>query len=118
VHGHSSHHPRPLEVYRGRLVLYGCGDFITDYEGIGSYEEFRDDLVLMYFPRVDPATGHLVALHMCPLRIRRMQLIHALPGESEWLRHRLAHASREFGSEFELTDGGMLILQHRISSPA
>ena len=27
IHGHSSHHPRPVEIYR--LVLYGCGDFIT-----------------------------------------------------------------------------------------
>jgi poly-gamma-glutamate synthesis protein (capsule biosynthesis protein) len=34
VHGHSSHHPRPIEVYRNRLILYGCGDFINDYEGI------------------------------------------------------------------------------------
>jgi poly-gamma-glutamate capsule biosynthesis protein CapA/YwtB (metallophosphatase superfamily) len=34
VHGHSSHHPRPIEIYRGRLILYGCGDFIDDYEGI------------------------------------------------------------------------------------
>src|SRR5439155_5584404 len=23
VHGHSSHHPRPIEVYRGKLILYG-----------------------------------------------------------------------------------------------
>ena len=22
VHGHSSHHPRPIEMYRGKLVLY------------------------------------------------------------------------------------------------
>jgi poly-gamma-glutamate synthesis protein (capsule biosynthesis protein) len=28
VHGHSSHHPRPIEVYRGKLILYGCGDTI------------------------------------------------------------------------------------------
>jgi poly-gamma-glutamate capsule biosynthesis protein CapA/YwtB (metallophosphatase superfamily) len=41
VHGHSSHHPRPVEVFRGRLVLYCCGHFINDYEGIGGYEEFR-----------------------------------------------------------------------------
>jgi poly-gamma-glutamate capsule biosynthesis protein CapA/YwtB (metallophosphatase superfamily) len=25
VHGHSSHHPMPMEVYRGKLILYGCG---------------------------------------------------------------------------------------------
>jgi poly-gamma-glutamate synthesis protein (capsule biosynthesis protein) len=24
--GHSSHHPRPIKVYRDRLILYGCGD--------------------------------------------------------------------------------------------
>ncbi len=25
------HHPRPIEVYRDRFILYGCGDFINDY---------------------------------------------------------------------------------------
>lgn len=28
VHGHSSHHPKGIEVYRDRLILYGCGDFL------------------------------------------------------------------------------------------
>jgi poly-gamma-glutamate capsule biosynthesis protein CapA/YwtB (metallophosphatase superfamily) len=31
IHGHSSHHPRPVEVFGGKLVLYGCGDCINDY---------------------------------------------------------------------------------------
>jgi hypothetical protein len=55
VHGHSSHHPRPVEVYRDTLVLYGCGDLIDDYEGIGGYEDFRSELVLLYFPEVESA---------------------------------------------------------------
>jgi len=38
VHGHSSHHPRPLEVHAGRLVIHGCGDFVNDYEGIAGHE--------------------------------------------------------------------------------
>jgi poly-gamma-glutamate capsule biosynthesis protein CapA/YwtB (metallophosphatase superfamily) len=29
VHGHSSNHIRPVEVYGNRLILYGCGDFIN-----------------------------------------------------------------------------------------
>ncbi len=41
VHGHSSHHPRPVEVFRGKLVLYGCGGCIDDYEGITGHEEYR-----------------------------------------------------------------------------
>jgi poly-gamma-glutamate synthesis protein (capsule biosynthesis protein) len=35
VHGHSSHHAKAAEVYRTKLILYGCGDFLNDYEGIG-----------------------------------------------------------------------------------
>src|SRR5260370_540653 len=38
LYGHSSHHPRGVEVYRGRLILYGCGDFIDDYEGVSGHE--------------------------------------------------------------------------------
>ena len=41
VHGHSSHHPRPIEVFRGKLILYGCGDFINDYEGITGHRAYR-----------------------------------------------------------------------------
>ncbi len=59
VHGHSSHHPIGIEVYKGKLVLYGCGDFLNDYEGIEGYEEYRGDLSLMYFVRVAPSTGKL-----------------------------------------------------------
>src|SRR5262249_32599238 len=66
IHGHSSHHPRPVEVYRGRLVLYGCGDAINDYEGISGYEQFRGDLRLLYVASVTADTGALAALHMVP----------------------------------------------------
>ncbi len=75
VHGHSSHHPKSIEVFKNRLALYGCGDFLNDYEGITGYEEFRDDLALMYFADIDPATGDLQTLEMVPLQIRGFQLI-------------------------------------------
>lgn len=58
VHGHSSHHPRGIEVYKEKLILYGAGDFITDYEWIGSKQPYRDDLAVMYFPLLDPASGN------------------------------------------------------------
>jgi hypothetical protein len=57
VHGHSSHHPRGIEVYRGRPIIYGCGDLLNDYEGIAGREEYRAGLVLLYFPRMDPLAG-------------------------------------------------------------
>jgi poly-gamma-glutamate capsule biosynthesis protein CapA/YwtB (metallophosphatase superfamily) len=57
IHGHSSHHPRPIEVYRGKLILYGCGDCIDDYEGITDHEEYRDDLRLLYFASISAASS-------------------------------------------------------------
>src|SRR5712691_6421654 len=64
VHGHSSHHVKAIEVFKGRLILYGCGDFLTDYEGISGYEEFRGDLALMYFVELDSQTGQLVSARL------------------------------------------------------
>lgn len=97
VHGHSSHHPRPLEVYRGKLVLYGCGDLVDDYEGITGYEEYRDDLRLLYFAALEPDTGRLASLRMAPVRARQLRLEHASDAERDWLRATLDRVSRGFG---------------------
>jgi poly-gamma-glutamate synthesis protein (capsule biosynthesis protein) len=113
VHGHSSHHPRPIEVYRDRLVLYGCGDFIDDYEGITGYDDFRDDLVLMYFPVVAPSTGALTGLRMVPMRIRKMRLGRASAAETAWLGGRLTTVCGPFGTRVEVAADGAL----RLASP-
>ncbi|MFI6578476.1 CapA family protein [Nocardiopsis sp. NPDC050513] len=97
VHGHSSHHPRPIEVYRDRLILYGCGDFVNDYEGIQGYEDFRDDLRLMFLPSVDAGTGRLLALRMVPLVSRRMRLGPASRRDAWWLQETLDDVSRDLG---------------------
>ncbi|WP_210589394.1 CapA family protein [Streptomyces sp. GESEQ-35] len=85
VHGHSSHHPRPLEIYRDRLILHGCGDFIDDYEGISGHEQYRDDLRLAHLVSLDADTGRLTGLRLVPLRSRRMRLEPAPPEDRMWL---------------------------------
>ena len=97
VHGHSSHHPRPIEIYRGKPILYGCGDVIDDYEGIRGHEKFRAQLRLLYLTSTDPASGELVSLQLIPLRVRRMRLERASRADAEWLRTTLQHTSRKFG---------------------
>jgi poly-gamma-glutamate capsule biosynthesis protein CapA/YwtB (metallophosphatase superfamily) len=111
VHGHSSHHPRPVEVFRGKLVLYGCGDCIDDYEGITGYEEYRDDLRLLYFASVEPDTGTLAALRMAPMRAKRMRLHRASAADAHWLRAVLEGASHRFGSRVDLQPDGLLALR-------
>jgi hypothetical protein len=36
VFGHSSHHPKAIEVYRGKPIFYGCGDFSTSAQEASS----------------------------------------------------------------------------------
>jgi len=89
IHGHSSHHVKAIEVYKDKLILYGCGDFLNDYEGIGGYEEFRSDLALMYFATLDSATGKLIALQMTPTQIRRLKANRASGADARWLKDTL-----------------------------
>jgi poly-gamma-glutamate capsule biosynthesis protein CapA/YwtB (metallophosphatase superfamily) len=110
VHGHSSHHPRPIEVYRNKLVLYGCGDFIDDYEGVTGLEAFRYDLVLLYLPTVDRHNGELLRLRMMPFRIKRMGLNRASPEEAAWLRDTVHRISCKFGAAVDLAGDGALML--------
>ncbi|HXW40400.1 MAG TPA: CapA family protein [Xanthobacteraceae bacterium] len=116
IHGHSSHHPKAIEVYRGRLVLYGCGDFLDDYEGISGYEQYRDDLVLMYFADIDQA-GALVALDLVPLQIRNFRLTRPATDDVGWLQQTLNRECRQFGVRVALRPDGRLTLSPSASAP-
>lgn len=107
IHGHSSHHPRPIEIYRERLILYGCGDLINDYEGIGGYDRYRDDLRLLYFPSLHP-TGELAGLRMVPMVARQLSLRRAESADAQWLCATMQRVSAPFGTDVLLTPDGSL----------
>ena len=114
VHGHSSHHPQGIEVYRNRLILYGAGDFLNDYEGIGGYEAYRSDLAVLYLPRLCLATGELLRLRLAPFQIRRFRLHRLFGTDLAWLRDRLNRESRRFGAQVEIGgDGRLEMTRHR-----
>jgi poly-gamma-glutamate synthesis protein (capsule biosynthesis protein) len=108
VHGHSSHHPKGIEVYRERLILYGCGDFLNDYEGIEGHERYRADLALMYFATLD-AVGRLVTLRLVPLRIRKLRLECATSEDAAWIKATLERESL-LDRSLDLDDGNVLRL--------
>jgi poly-gamma-glutamate synthesis protein (capsule biosynthesis protein) len=118
VHGHSSHHVKGIEVYKGKLILYGCGDFLNDYEGISGHEAYRSDLVLMYFVRTDPLTGKLISLQMCPMQIKRFRLNRASGDDARWLRGVLNREGKKFGTGVELDADDALTLRWISSSSA
>jgi poly-gamma-glutamate capsule biosynthesis protein CapA/YwtB (metallophosphatase superfamily) len=97
VHGHSSHHPKAIEVYRGKPILYGCGDFLNDYEGIESRQPWRSDIVAAYVVEIDRERGVLSALEMIPFRIVRFRLTHPEAGDIAALARNLDRECRAFG---------------------
>jgi poly-gamma-glutamate capsule biosynthesis protein CapA/YwtB (metallophosphatase superfamily) len=89
VHGHSSHHAKGIEIYQNKPILYGCGDFLNDYEGISGHEEFRSNLVLAYFLTMDPVSGNLLSMQLTPFETKRFQLRRAKDQDAAWLAHTL-----------------------------
>jgi len=117
VHGHSSHHAKAIEVFQGKLILYGCGDFINDYEGIAGYEAFRGDLGLMYFPTLDAATGCLLSLELVATQIVRFRVQRAVDSDARWLCSMLDREGGRFGTSAELMPGSRIAL-HWTAQPA
>jgi poly-gamma-glutamate synthesis protein (capsule biosynthesis protein) len=113
VHGHSSHHIKGIEVHRGKLVLYGCGDLLTDYEGISGHEAYRGDLGLLYFASLEPGDGQLRRLEMVPTRMRRLRIQRAAPQEAQWLAGVLNREGRPLGSSVRLDEDRRLALHWR-----
>ncbi|KGM52642.1 poly-gamma-glutamate biosynthesis protein [Lysobacter daejeonensis GH1-9] len=111
IHGHSSHHAKAIEVHRDRLILYGCGDFINDYEGIGGHEEFRGELGLMYFPVLARGSGRLLELTLTPTRLQRFRVHLAGEADRRWLHERLHRECRRFGSGVEMRADGRFSLR-------
>jgi poly-gamma-glutamate synthesis protein (capsule biosynthesis protein) len=110
VHGHSSHHPLAIEVCSKHPVLYGCGDLINDYEGIGGYEAYRSELVLAWFLELGGASHELQSLEMVPFLLRRFRLNRPTPEDAAWLCDAMNRQCRAFRHRVHLTGGGALQL--------
>ena len=111
VHGHSSHHPKAAEIHRGKLILYGCGDFIDDYEGIEGYEQYRADLVVLYIAALERRSGSLRRLELVPFQVRNFRLNPPRADDTSWLLQRLGREFRRSGLDLELSSGGHIIVR-------
>jgi poly-gamma-glutamate synthesis protein (capsule biosynthesis protein) len=109
VHGHSSHHALGIEVYRDRPILYGCGDLITDYEGIRGHEEFHPDVGLLSFVTMR-AGGGLKRLELVPVRMHRFRLRLASTAETARFGEVLAREGSRFGTTVTMSDSGRLLV--------
>jgi poly-gamma-glutamate synthesis protein (capsule biosynthesis protein) len=89
VHGHSSHHVKAIEVFRGRLILYGC---------------------------LDLRNSQLVSASLVPMQMRRFRLERASAADAEWLCALLNRLGAPLETHVELTADKKLTLKWRLSN--
>ena len=111
VHGHSAHHPLPFELHRGKLILYGCGDLINDYEGIASAEPQPRDVGCLFFPTLSLGSGRLVRLRIVPLQRRAFRLVRAGPAARAAIRHALRLKDNGFARQVQWRPNGHWIVE-------
>lgn len=114
VHGHSAHHIQGVERYKGKVIVYGCGDFVDDY---ALNEQFRNDLGgvwrVVVSEREEGGLG-LDRLEMFPTRVERFraELLEVKDKDHAWVRERIRTLSGELGTSVreELGEMGQLVI--------
>ncbi|MCG9970092.1 CapA family protein [Christiangramia crocea] len=110
IFGHSSHHPLGMEVYNEKLIIYGAGDFINDYEGIRGHDQYRPELSLMYFPELNTRSGALKSMCMIPMEIKKFSLHRANRTQTKWLAAVLGREGEKLDTTVRMS-GDRLILE-------
>lgn len=72
IYGHSSHHIRGIEVYQGKLVLYGCGDLINDYEKISTRGNYNINGAL-FVVDLNDSTFNFENINLIPIEVVNLQ---------------------------------------------
>lgn len=75
IYGHSSHHIRGMEVFDTKLILYGAGDLINDYEGFSNPgDEAYSPLGGLFCVDLCAQDGKLVQVSLLPTKMHCLQL--------------------------------------------
>ena len=104
VHGHSAHVLQGVEVYRGRPILYDCGDYVDDYidkEGLHNKRSALFELVVR--------DGRLDRLRLVPVEIADEAAHPAGEEGAAWLRETMRERSNAFGTTVERAGEGLSI---------
>jgi poly-gamma-glutamate capsule biosynthesis protein CapA/YwtB (metallophosphatase superfamily) len=109
IHGHSSHHVQGVEKYNGKLIMYGCGDFVDDYAVV---PEYRNDLSAIWRIYVRETTDggslQLETLEMIPTKIHNfaVRLMHPREPDAEWVKEAVEGLSEKLGTKMGLSTHG------------
>lgn len=85
VYGHSSHHIAGLELYNRKLIIYGCGDLVNDYEGFSNPgDEAYNKMGAVFIIDLHPHTGEFHKLRLVPTLMDRLRVCRWKRESSMW----------------------------------
>lgn len=87
----------------------GALSLVCSVVGIRGYEQFRSELVLMYFPTLERASGRLLELAMVPLVICNFRLNRPSAAQAEVIWSILDHECRRFGRAVTRRDNALIL---------
>lgn len=104
VHGHSAHVLQGIETYRGRPILYDCGDFVDDYI---HKDDFHNKHSALFEIEVIDRTPE--RLRIVPIRIEHERATLASGGAAAWVREAMRERSERFGTTVERAGEGVSV---------
>jgi len=103
--GHSNHTVQGIERYRGKPILYACGDFVDDYAVDATQ---RNDLSCLFEVMIEDVRATRIHLH--PVRIADLQVNLATGEDLRWMHRWLRDRMAEFGTTLTF-DGDVAVIE-------
>jgi poly-gamma-glutamate capsule biosynthesis protein CapA/YwtB (metallophosphatase superfamily) len=105
--GHSNHMPQGIEIYKNKLIMYDCGDFIDDYAIDPVY---RNDLSFIFLLNIDEDGNKLDYVELVPTRIWEFRANRVTSSSDVSLAiNRMANRCNSMGTQCKIDNGRIKI---------
>jgi poly-gamma-glutamate capsule biosynthesis protein CapA/YwtB (metallophosphatase superfamily) len=99
IHGHSAHIFQGVEIYNGKAIIYGAGDFIDDYM---IYPNQHNDHSFLFQAKI--TKDGIQKIELIPVYISEMQVNLAKGDLAQKILLHMKKLSAEFGTVLEIKD--------------
>jgi poly-gamma-glutamate synthesis protein (capsule biosynthesis protein) len=97
--GHSNHMPQGIEIYKNKVIMYDCGDFIDDYAVDPRY---RNDLSFLFM--LNLKGKYVDNMELIPIKISDFRACAAPPWDADFIMKRMVKQCHDLGTDVRLTD--------------
>lgn len=79
VHAHSSHHVQAVEAYNEGIIMYGCGEFLNDYDLLEKELNKHDETLGHEYVTYSSHLSFVYKLHLSSSKEIRLSMLEMLP---------------------------------------